>query len=902
MSKLNIIIFCGLLCAATTNAQAQSGTTGSLQWSISAGTLTISGAGAMPRYGLTNNGTFYVTTAPWGSHYASITSVIIGEGVNSISINAFVGCSSLKEVTIGNSVTSIKTQAFSYCSSLIDVTIGNSVNSIETGAFGGCSSLIEINIPNSVTSMDGSFNGCSSLTAINVETDNNNYSSINGVLYNKNQTTLIRYPIGKQGGYTIPNSVTSIVDNAFNNCSSLKVVRCLSKNPPNCYAFMDISAATLYVPAGKTSVYQAAGWNNFEIVEFGYGISFVTPTTGVYVNLTNSEQIKVILYNSHSVQLSDFQLTLEHNGNAIGSETFIGSIPIGGQAEYTFTATLDLSEKRVHEINVAISMDEVEFANETISIALPDCTSYLYSGTTGILVWWLCPDGTLIINGEGAMPNYSHTWNVTLAPWGSHYASITSVIIGDGVTSIGSYAFCGLSSLIEVTIPNSVISIGNRAFIDCSSLIELTIGNSVTSIGDEAFEHCISLIELTIPDSVISIGNRAFQSCSSLIEVTIPNSVTSIGVYAFMGCSSLIKINVDTDNNLFSSINGVLFNKNQTTLILYPEGKQGGYTIPNSVTSIGYEAFVHCVSLIEVIIPNSVISIGDFAFRGCSHLTSVTVHWVNPLHIDSNVFIYIATNTIALIVPPGTEEDYTSAEVWKGFYFEEISAPFAGECGDNLTWGYNVASGILNISGTGDMYNYNPSSLPWNSFSQKIRTFVLPDGITSIGDCAFFNCINLNDISIPNSVTSIGNYTFQFCSSLIAINVDTGNNNYSSINGVLFNKNQTTLIQYPGGKQGGYYTIPNSVNSIRDEAFSNCSSLIKVTIPNSVTSIGDEAFYNCSSLNEVTIGNSVTSIGDYAFSYCESLKEVTIGNAVTTIGNVAFYNCSNLTEIGRAHV
>ena len=168
-------------------------------------------------------------------------------------------------------------------------------------------------------------------------------------------------------------------------------------------------------------------------------------------------------------------------------------------------------------------------------------------------------------------------------------------------------------------------SIGEGAFGGCSGLTSVTIPNSVTFIGDYAFYGCDGLTSVTIPNSVTSIGDRAFDGCWNLTSVTIGNSVASIGEGAFGGCSRLTVINVDENNTAYFSIDGVLFNKSQTELILYPRRKQGAYTIPNSVTSIGRSAFRECSGLTSVNIPNSVTSIKDYAFEGCSGLTSVTI-------------------------------------------------------------------------------------------------------------------------------------------------------------------------------------------------------------------------------------------------------------------------------------
>jgi len=246
--------------------------------------------------------------------------------------------------------------------------------------------------------------------------------------------------------------------------------------------------------------------------------------------------------------------------------------------------------------------------------------------------------------------------------------TIPSTINGLPVTSIGETAFNVITNLTSVTIPNRVTNIGDYAFWSCNSLTNVIIPN-VISIGQDAFFDC-GLSSVTLPNSVTSVGYEAFDGCSSLTRITIPYSVTNIGYSAFAFCTSLTNIIVDPLNSAYSSVDGVLFNHGQTTLVEYPSGKVESYTIPNSVTNIGEKAFLACnaltsvtipnsvrfigafafstcYSLTNVIIPNSVINIGDDAFGGCTRLSNVTIGYsVTNIGDFAFEFSYSLTNVI----------------------------------------------------------------------------------------------------------------------------------------------------------------------------------------------------------------------------------------------------------------
>ena len=765
---------------------------------------------------------------PWSNDLDKIQLVIIEEKVTSIGAFAFFSCINLTSITFPNSLNIIGDYAFYFCVGLTSVSLPESLIFIGEKAFSCSWHITSIVIPHLVAEIGTSaFEHCLALSSIHVDARNSTFSSdSNGVLYNKNKTILHTFPGGKKGEFTVPSSVleikesafavcidlttvkipasvvtignsafincqnltsisipvsvTSIGGLAFMNCENLQKIYLEWPSPlsisNNVFDGVNINAATLHVPAGTKALYQADPvWGLFGTI--------IEQDTAPCDNPTDSGTTGALTW----TLCPDGKLTISGNGMMPDYEW--NATPWN---DYLNDITNVIIEDGVTKIGANAFVNCQNMISITISnsVTIIGKSAFFGSGITSVTI----PDNVSTIGGSAF----------------EHCNRLNSITIPKSVTSIEFGAFCRCDSLNTINVDESnpaFLSINGILFSkDKATLVAYPAGNknnsyiipsSVAIIGRFAFSGSSNLTSITIPNSVSTIYQAAFSECKGLTSVTIPNSVTTIGNAVFSNCTNLHSINVDAANPAHSSIDGILFNNDQTALVTYPAGKTNdSYTIPVSVTSIYYGSFWDS-KLTSIIIPASVTSIEPSAFISCNKLTDVTVWWVTPLFISDNVFQNTNISEGTLHVPAGTRDIYKTYPVWQDFgtIIEQGGAPTwslsptmdavldnngtltistsksaeAMPDWDNPYTGAQAAGGMSESdkpvtlrSGTGPA--------PWANNS-AIKSVVIDANVTSIGRAAFDGLSNLTSIAIPATVEKIGTAAFTGCQSLQSVTI-----------------------------------------------------------------------------------------------------------------------------------
>ena len=746
-----------------------------MKWTLTSdGTLTISGEGNM--FG-----------APWSQYKSKIKKVVIGEGVKSISDNAFHYYENLRSVSLPSTLTSIGEAAFWACSSLQSITLPNNLTNIGLNAFRACHSLTQVLIPASVTSIDGSaFECCTGLTDVVFEGNSLEFGS-GATFYDCTSLKNVFFN-GTRADWTASRgssgSVLPAAAQIYYKNDLISSGTCGDNSSGNNTQWKLTKAGTLIITVGT-------GYTEGGIADFAYGkapwyqdiydsgircliIGSGIKTIGSYAFADCTDLAEIIVPDG-VISIGNGAFLQNSGAKRVvlpPSTVYIGHGALRDCSALTSVSLPDSMSNRLF-------LDMFEGCTNLKSVDIPDGITDIYegdlascpnwtdiyydnwgrvwnrvvsnvrdsipdrmnvhfkdniydSGSCGENVTWtLTADGTLTISGTGAMTDYTYD---SRSPWYSCRTYIKRVVMQQGVTSIGDLAFWDCSGLTSVTIPDGVTSIGGDAFRGCAALTSVTIPGSVTNVGQSAFWACSSLTD---------IYYGGYGTDWQKLNVSIPTSATvhfKDNIYGKGDCGINVTWELTGDGTLIISGTGRISNYSYDNNAPWYSCRAyiKRVVIQQGVRAIGDYAFAYCVSLTSVAIPDSVTSIGGGAFSGCAALTSVTI----------------------------------------------------------------------------------------------------PEGVTSIGDGAFSGCTSLTSVAIPSSVTEIDGSAFSGCTELTSITIPSS---VTSIGWSAF-ENCTALT---------FMTIPESVTYISGEVFSNCVRLARVTIPKSVTEISSKAFYYCDSLTDV---------------------------------------------------
>lgn len=493
---------------------------------------------------------------------------------------------------------------------------------------------------------------------------------------------------------------------------------------------------------------------------------------------------------------------------------------------------------------------------------------------------WEFADGILTISGTGDMYDYSEDY---LAPWSEHCVEITNVTISDGVTSIGSSAFC-YCSVKSITLPFGLKHIGASAFFNCPNIQQIKIPDSVEHIDPYAFSFCKGLHTVQLPSSLTLISEELFAECDNLKNLSIPDTVTEIGANAFLRCTAFIL-----------------------------------EKLPAGIKSIGASAFENCGAVESLALPKTLESIGNAAFGGTvidkASFDGTLEKWAA---IGGNN-CGIARDKIDFLehICDFSGWEYDEHKHWQSCSCGKtqnegehtgdgdtctvcgaaLSAALdSGSIDGGLSWSLS-RSGALTISSSGKMPDFSSvaNAAPWDKQKDKIQSVVIESGVQSISGGAFSGCTALEKVGISDTVAQIDLNAFDGCTALAEFEVAADNKAFSSDGGMLFSAGKK-LLRCPVGKSADY-AVPSGTVAIAGGAFKDCAKLESLVIPDSVTAIGESAFENCAALKRITLPKSITTLEASCFSGCTALAEIALPDGVKTLGEKVFSGCAALKSV-----
>ena len=722
-----------------------------VSYKLENGVLTISGKGAMDSYDK-------ASAQPWYKERAQITSVVVEDGITEIGSFAFYGLTNLNSVSIADSVTKIGGYAFKNCAVLTAIQLPDKLDSIGESAFYGCSGLSEISFPVSLKSIGGyAFSRCTGIKQITFagdapEIQTGAFSGVKAsVEYPKDNASWTADKKQNYGGqltwdqpqpWEIKEHVLMINDD-----SVMKNYDSASKTP--WYANReDITSIVVADGVTKIGTFAFYGFSNLTSVQLSDSVTSI----GGYA-FKNCKKLTEIVIPSAVTKIGESAFY------DCGITEIVIPSKVAQIGDYAFSR--DTKLKKISFEGDAPSIGAHTFYGVTAAVTYPadnntwnDAAKKQYGGTLtwnnktddnkqqcGKKAYWEVKDGVLTISGEGAVDDYD---SAKQRPWNESAAEITKVVVEDGITTVGNFAFYGMVNLAEVELADSVTVMGAYSFKNCSNIEQITLPQNLTEIKDSAFYGCTRLANITIPAKVTKIDDYVFSRNVQLNQVKFEGSAPTIAAHAFSGVVAVV-------------------------------------TYPSDDAS-----------------------------------------WTSDM-----------------------KKNYGGTLDWKESGEKQ-------QCGKTAYW--EVKDGTLTISGSGAVDNYDSAKQrPWNESSLEINKVVVEDGITSVGDFAFYGMTNLAEIVLADSVTSIGTYAFKNCSSLKEI------------------------------------ILPKELTEIKESAFYGCAKLTSIAMPETVKKIGDYAFSRCTALKAISFKGDAPEIAQYAFNKVTADVSYIAGNTTWTDENKINY-------------
>ncbi len=701
----------------------------------------------------------------------------------------------------------------------------------------------------------------------------------------------------------IPDSVTEIENIVFESCSKLSSITwqngCSNLITIGDGAFRYTAFTTFKIPDAVQWVGDGVwqGCPNLTAIEVSLSMTAGTSSknTGLFTGCTNLQEIIVpdghnflqaidgVLYSIDGATLCCYpQAKVPTNGSFVIPE---GVVTIDYSALYNFKGTELVLPDSLEEIKT----NGIQSAVNITSIVIPAKVHTI---------------------GNNAFSGCNSIATITFAA-------------GSQLATIGSQAFGGCSSVTELILPDNVTEIGSNAFQNCYKLETVILPKALRKLESQAFWDCTALKNVTIQEGVTEIGKNCFLR-SGIEMITLPDSLVTIADLAFDQCANLTTV-VLSENGRLESIGNQAFQKN---------AKLTSVGFGSKLQSIGNQAFIDCIALQSVVLPDSVTTIGKEAFKGCTALESATM----PSALEA--------------IPAGLFENCTKlGAISIGAAVTDIGAAAFKNCAALTTVIFDPACELTAINSevfagttslTAIAIPATVKKIEAKAFYQSgLSELSLPGGLTTLGEEAFRECVNLEEVSIPNALTIIPAYAFADCTSLTTLNLYAGLERINDFafsgcssleavtipatverlgqnpfmncpaissfdleeevsftlhEGVLYDSTMYTLLYYPASKTDETFTLPEKTKEIAGGAFSS-SKLKKIVLHDEITVIPESAFENCALLEEVVMGD-VTEIGNAAFKNCTSLAAITVPASVKTIGDYAFAGCTSLTNEG----